>query len=104
MNKILWSKNYFIYSSLAKCRRVVECAFGVLKQRFTCVGKALRVKSPEYAAHIINACIALHNFILMTNYDNDDEFIIEGLENFDQILNNEESDEEIDVDDFDIDF
>ena len=40
----------------------------------------------------------------MTNYDNDDEFINEGFENFNQILNNEESDEEVDVDDFDIDF
>ena len=40
----------------------------------------------------------------MTNYDNDDEFIIDGLDNFNQILNDEESDGEIEVDDFDIDF
>jgi hypothetical protein len=45
-----------------KTRRIVECYFGVLKQRFACLSIPLRVK-PEYACEIFKCCTVLQNFI-----------------------------------------
>jgi hypothetical protein len=45
-----------------KTRRIVECYFGVLKQRFACLTIPLRVK-PEYASDIFKCCTVLQNFI-----------------------------------------
>jgi hypothetical protein len=45
-----------------KTRRIVECYFGVLKQRFACLTIPLRVK-PEYACEIFKCCTVLQNFI-----------------------------------------
>lgn len=42
-----------------RTRRVIENAFGVLKQRFACL-KHLRVQ-PEFACNIFKACCVLHN-------------------------------------------
>lgn len=46
-------------------RRLIECAFGILKERFRCL-KFLRVK-PTYACEIIKACCVMHNLCLMEN-------------------------------------
>ncbi len=45
-----------------KTRRLVESAFGLLKQRFGCLD-FLR-QEPSFSAKIINACVALHNYCL----------------------------------------
>ena len=42
-----------------RTRRIIENAFGVLKQRFACL-KHLRVQ-PEFACNIFKACCVLHN-------------------------------------------
>lgn len=44
-----------------KTRRVIECAFGILKEKFLCL-MHLRV-NPVYAAKIFKCCAALCNFI-----------------------------------------
>jgi hypothetical protein len=51
------------YRAHAKSRRVVECSFGLLKNRFCCLEK-LRVKDPILACEIIKACTVLHNLAL----------------------------------------
>ena len=65
------------YIRQAKCRRVVECAFGVVKNRFPVLSTGIRVKSPEFASKIIMSCFALHNFIINQTHDN---YIDEGRE------------------------
>lgn len=55
----------------AKLRRVVECTFGLLKNRFYCLSDRLRVKEPRYASQIIKACCTLHNFLAFNREDND---------------------------------
>ncbi len=56
------------YDAHGKTRRVVECAFGILKNRFLCLSEGgLRVKSPVYACEIIKACTVLHNLALKSD-------------------------------------
>ncbi len=47
-----------------KTRRIVECAFGVLKARFACLATVMRVKDPKFAAEIFKCCCILHNVCL----------------------------------------
>ncbi len=46
-----------------KMRRLIECAFGILKQRFLCLLYCLRV-NPKRAGQIFMVCTALHNLLL----------------------------------------
>jgi len=46
-----------------RTRRIVECAFGVLKQRFRCLLKPMHLK-PLFAAEVIRCCAALHNLLM----------------------------------------
>lgn len=46
-----------------KTRRIVECFFGVLKQRFQCLSIPLRV-NPVYAGEIFKTCCVLQNVIV----------------------------------------
>ncbi len=46
-----------------KMRRLVECSYGIMKNCFPCLGK-LRVKSPKFAAEIVQAVVTLHNLRL----------------------------------------
>jgi nuclease HARBI1 len=73
-----------------KTRRIIENAFGILKQRFRCLlDMELRV-SPKFAGEIILACTALHNItvsseddidipVLAEENDTDDEEIYQDL-------------------------
>uniref|UniRef100_A0A915D998 DDE Tnp4 domain-containing protein n=1 Tax=Ditylenchus dipsaci TaxID=166011 RepID=A0A915D998_9BILA len=52
------------YKCHSKTRRIVECAFGVWKNRFRCLKSGLRLKNPTYCCEVIKAYGYLHNFIL----------------------------------------
>ncbi|KAI6208046.1 putative nuclease HARBI1 [Aphelenchoides besseyi] len=65
------------YRQHAKTRRVIECTFGIFKQRFQCLLKGLRVKTPTYSAEIIKTCAYLHNFLIdhrEAEENDDDDF------------------------------
>ena len=86
------------YRAHAKTRRIVENAFGLLKQRFRCLLDELRVKSPTYAAQIAKACFYLHNFLTEHRLDeehDDSSFEIEldntNFDNIDDEVENEAS-------------
>lgn len=44
-------------------RRLIECAIGVLKNRFRCLLHAQHL-APEFVGEIIRCCVALHNLLL----------------------------------------
>ena len=46
-----------------KTRRYIECAFGVLKQRFRCLLRSMRL-APQKAGKVILVCVALHNLLI----------------------------------------
>lgn len=47
--------------AICRGRRVVECAFGRLKNRFR-IMKSTILNEPKYLAKVITACCALHNY------------------------------------------
>ena len=53
----------YAHSSL---RNVIERAFGVLKQKWRILNNIPSTYPPETQTHIIVACMALHNFIRMS--------------------------------------
>uniref|UniRef100_A0A915CXY7 DDE Tnp4 domain-containing protein n=1 Tax=Ditylenchus dipsaci TaxID=166011 RepID=A0A915CXY7_9BILA len=61
------------YKCHSKTRRIVECAFGVWKNRFRCLKSGLRLKNPTYCCEVIKACGYLHNFILQERTVEEDE-------------------------------
>lgn len=63
-----------------KTRRIVECSFGMLKNRFPCL-QFLRVKSPEFAAKIVMACVVLHNIATKSDFPAEDAGAHEDEEN-----------------------
>jgi nuclease HARBI1 len=46
-----------------RTRRLVECAFGLMKQRFRCLFTTMPFK-PAFAADIIRCCATLHNIVI----------------------------------------
>ena len=68
-------------------RRIVECYFGVLKQRFNCLAIPLRV-DPVYAGNIFKCCTVIQNIISETRNDNVAAFepVIDELNN--DLINN----------------
>lgn len=47
-----------------KARRVIECCFGLLKQRFRVLLFRMELKTPEFTVIVIKACLCLHNLLL----------------------------------------
>jgi hypothetical protein len=71
-----------------RTRRVIECAIGMLKQRFRCLLNGLRVRSPAFACEIVRACVAMHNVLIAVDRPNyarendeqdDDEQVNQGV-------------------------
>lgn len=60
-----------------RTRNLVECAIGILKQRFRCLLGEMQLR-PLFAAQIVTCCAALHNLLMP-----DDE-AAEVLEEFDR--------------------
>lgn len=73
-------------SAHARCRRLVECAWGLLKNRFPCLRDNLRLKSPLECARVIRCCAHLHNFLIDTKPVDDPPFD-------DHLVEEEEEDE-----------
>jgi len=65
-------------------RRVIECAFGILKEKFPCLYH-LHV-NPVFAARIFKCCVELCNFIRADQQD---------MERLNQFLEHEETDEDL---------
>ena len=47
---------------LCRARRYVECAFGILSNKWRIFQRPLNV-SPGFAVDIVKACVVLHNFV-----------------------------------------
>ena len=58
----------------------MERSIGLLKLRFPCL-KYLRVRSPQYAANIVNACVTLHNLCINVEGTANDVDVIHQLGN-----------------------
>ena len=53
-------EQYFGYK-LCSARNVIECSFGRLKPRFSCLKRAMDINTEELPT-VIYACFVLHNF------------------------------------------
>lgn len=72
-------KRIFNYR-LSRARRYVECAFGILSNKWRIFHRPLNVQ-PQLACDIIKACIILHNFVRdRDGYQFEDTLVITGLE------------------------
>jgi hypothetical protein len=58
-----------IFKAHPKARRVIENAWGLLKTRFQCTRRTLKVKKPAAAAVIVKCCAILHNFLILVRDD-----------------------------------
>uniref|UniRef100_A0A2S2PHY3 Putative nuclease HARBI1 n=1 Tax=Schizaphis graminum TaxID=13262 RepID=A0A2S2PHY3_SCHGA len=59
---------------LSRARRTVECAFGVLANKWNVLHTTILVE-PDFCDHIIKACCVLHNFVRKRDGCNYDENI-----------------------------
>lgn len=72
-------KRVFNYR-LCRARRYVECAFGILSNKWRVFHRSINVQ-PQFAVLIVNACIVLHNFVRdRDGYLVEDTTTITGLE------------------------
>ncbi|XP_029347694.1 protein ALP1-like [Acyrthosiphon pisum] len=72
-------KRIFNYR-LSRARRYVECAFGILSNKWRIFHRPLNVNT-ELAVNITNACCVLHNFVRERNgIDFKDSLTVEGFE------------------------
>jgi len=73
-------KKVFNYR-LSRARRVIECAFGILTNKWRILHRPLNVQL-ELAEQIVKVCCLLHNFVLSRDgYRFQDTLSIEGLGN-----------------------
>ncbi|CAK5087428.1 unnamed protein product [Meloidogyne enterolobii] len=61
------------YEAHARTRSIIERTIGLLKMRWLCLKKGLRVKKPSYSAEIVKCCGYLHNFIIDNRQENEDD-------------------------------
>uniref|UniRef100_A0A915KM85 DDE Tnp4 domain-containing protein n=1 Tax=Romanomermis culicivorax TaxID=13658 RepID=A0A915KM85_ROMCU len=78
------------FSAQARIRHIIECSFGVLKNRWQCLKERLRVKDVLLASNLIKVCFVLHNFIIECNADDFDEY--ESEPDLEENSENEEED------------
>ena len=65
---------------LCRGRRYVECAFGILSNKWRIFLRPLNV-SPDFAVVIVKACVVLHNFVRERDgYKFEDALTVTGLE------------------------
>lgn len=69
-----------------RTRNKIECAFGVLKKRFSCLGKRLNT-ALETTKNVIVAAVVLHNFAIQRNVP------LPGDDNYDADSDEEDEDE-----------
>lgn len=78
-NHLTVEKRVFNYR-LCRARRYVECAFGILSNKWRLFHRPLNVQ-PHFAMTIVNACIVLHNYVRdRDGYIVEDITTITGLE------------------------
>jgi len=70
-----------VYNSrLSRARRYVECAFGILSNKWRIFQRPLNV-SPDFAVDIVKACVVLHNSVREKDgYKIEDAMTVTGLE------------------------
>ena len=65
---------------LCKARRCVDCAFGILSNKWRIFQRSLNV-SPDFAVDIVKACVVLYNFVRERDgYKFEDALTVTGLE------------------------
>ncbi|XP_008178456.1 protein ALP1-like [Acyrthosiphon pisum] len=67
---------------LSRARRMVECAFGVLANKWRVLHTPIQVE-PDFTDVIIKACCVLHNFVRKkdgTNFENSETISLEDIE------------------------
>lgn len=72
---------------LHRARRYVECAFGILSNKWTIFHRPLNV-SKRFSKNIVKACVVLHNIVRSRDVEGqDDEMIVPGSQFQDLIRN-----------------
>ncbi|GFR99645.1 hypothetical protein ElyMa_001050400 [Elysia marginata] len=56
---------------LSRARRIVECAFGILAQRWAILKTTMKLQ-PDNAKKVVLACCILHNFVRRRNSESGD--------------------------------
>lgn len=67
------NSNMLIWERVAsETRRPVECAFGILKNRFRCIKDGISFHHEDDIAYVITACVALRNICISEGDECDD--------------------------------
>lgn len=73
-------KRIFNYG-LCRCRRYVECSFGILTNKWRIFQRPINLNL-EFTKSVVECCCILHNFVRARDgYDFDDTITVCGLEN-----------------------
>jgi hypothetical protein len=65
---------------LSRARRYVECAFGMLTNKWRILHRPVYV-SPDFAVDIVKACTVLHNIVRERDRYNFEDILTTGLDN-----------------------